>query len=86
MTTPITPATVNELSDDKLFELSASWEISDDLLAAVINEMGHREDMADECDFEEPNYPDDCYDEGEALASAGWGTDEDYGGYGGEEW
>jgi len=24
--------------------------------------------------------------DGDALASAGWGTDEDYGGYGGEDW
>jgi len=29
--------------------------------------------------------PDDCYDDGEALASAGFGTDEDYGYYGGDE-
>lgn len=26
--------------------------------------------------------PDDCSDDGEALASAGWGTDEDYSDYG----
>ena len=28
----------------------------------------------------EPNYPDDQYDAAQVLASAGWGTDEDYGG------
>ena len=28
----------------------------------------------------EPNYPDDQYDDAQVLASAGWGTDEDYGG------
>ncbi len=31
--------------------------------------------------------PDDLSDDAEALASVGWGTDEDYGGYdGGDEW
>lgn len=29
---------------------------------------------------DEPCYPDDMHDDAEALASAGWGTDEDYGG------
>ena len=29
----------------------------------------------------EPNYPDDLYDDAQVLASAGWGTDEDYGTY-----
>lgn len=29
----------------------------------------------------EPIGPDDYSDDAEALASAGWGTDEDYGGY-----
>lgn len=29
--------------------------------------------------------PDDYSDDGDSLASAGWGTDEDYGYYGGEE-
>ena len=28
----------------------------------------------------EPNYPDDQYDDAQVLSSAGWGTDEDYGG------
>ena len=27
------------------------------------------------------NYPDDLYDDAQVLASAGWGTDEDYGSY-----
>lgn len=30
--------------------------------------------------------PDDLSDDGDALASAGWGTDEDYGYYGGDEY
>jgi hypothetical protein len=42
---------------------------------------------ADEADaLINESYVDDCYDEGEALASAGFGTDEDYGCYYGEEW
>ena len=32
-------------------------------------------------DYSEPNYPDDLYDDAQVLASAGWGTDEDYGTY-----
>ena len=32
-------------------------------------------------DPEEPYYSHDLSDEADALASAGWGTDEDYGGY-----
>ena len=37
------------------------------------------EDMDDE-------EPDDRFADGDALASAGFGTDEDYGGIGGEDW
>ena len=33
-------------------------------------------------EWDEPNYPNDGYDDGAVLASAGWGTDEDYGSYG----
>ena len=32
-----------------------------------------------ERDCDEPYEPDDAYADGQALASAGWGTDEDYG-------
>lgn len=43
-------------------------------------------DRPDDIQFTER---DDCYDDaeadGEALASAGWGTDEDYGYFGGDE-
>lgn len=34
----------------------------------------------------EPVGPDDLSDDGDALASVGWGTDEDYGYDGGDEW
>ena len=30
-------------------------------------------------EWDEPNYPNDGFDDGHVLASAGWGTDEDYG-------
>ena len=33
-------------------------------------------------EWDEPNYPNDGFDDGAVLASAGWGTDEDYGSYG----
>ena len=33
-------------------------------------------------DWSELNYPDYGYDDSQVLASAGWGTDEDYGSYG----
>jgi len=39
-------------------------------------EEGLREDFEDDGDWMD----------GDALASAGFGTDEDYGGYGGDEW
>lgn len=35
---------------------------------------------------DDDNEPDDRFADGDALASAGWGTDEDYGGIGGEDW
>lgn len=35
---------------------------------------------------DEPYEDDDAYADGQALASAGWGTDEDYGFCGGEEY
>ena len=39
-------------------------------------------DPADDFDYEY----DDSWMDADALASAGWGTDEDYGCYGGDEW
>lgn len=35
-------------------------------------------------DFQDDDFPeyDDDFSDADALASAGWGTDEDYGGYG----
>ena len=46
--------------------------------------------LEDCCCHEEPEgWPHECHDlsdDADALASAGWGTDEDYGCYGGDEW
>jgi len=39
-----------------------------------------------ESDYDDRYCLDNYEDDGEALASCGWGTDEDYGCYGGEEW
>lgn len=47
------------------------------------------EDSSSEDDAEGWEYEDDCPLDGDAesaLASCGWGTDEDYGYFGGEEW
>lgn len=49
-------------------------------------EDGDEGDEGDDLDGEAVG-PDDLSDDGEALASVGWGTDEDYGCYdGGDEW
>tara|TARA_R100000005_G_C4838932_1_gene111411 strand:- start:74 stop:376 length:303 start_codon:yes stop_codon:yes gene_type:complete len=36
--------------------------------------------------MEEDDYLDDCYDDEDAFASAGWGMDESYGGYDYDDW
>jgi hypothetical protein len=43
-------------------------------------------DEDDDWDADEPLGSHDLSDDAYALASAGWGTDEDYGSYGGDEW
>ena len=46
-------------------------------------------DTTDEPPFEDDGEPEGFYDlsdDGDALASAGFGTDEDYGYFGGDEW
>lgn len=47
-------------------------------LAAQEEQWEEDEDLDDE-DFDEDQEPDDRFADGDALASAGWGTDEDYG-------
>lgn len=52
------------------------------------SEMISRDDECadDETIDDEPRGSHDLSDDGDALASAGFGTDEDYGGYGGDDW
>ena len=49
--------------------------------AAAGNRQAYRDDIRAEID----SGGDDLYDDGDALASAGWGTDEDYGYFGGDD-
>jgi len=51
-------------------------------------EDGEEIDPADDFDYEYEGDPgaDGDWMDANALASAGWGTDEDYGYYGGDEW
>ena len=46
------------------------------------DEADYYESWQDECEDGEPEGSFDLSDDAEALASAGWGTDEDYGYYG----
>jgi len=49
-------------------------------------EESYHEDEDVQCFFEEPVGSYNLSDDGDALASAGFGTDEDYGYYGGEDY
>ena len=42
-------------------------------------------ELCEECEYEDDRTAFDMSDDADALASAGWGTDEDYGYYGGED-
>ena len=44
-----------------------------------------RDDLVWSAEADEPNEPSDAWHDADALASAGWGTDEDYGCYGPED-
>jgi hypothetical protein len=46
----------------------------------IVEGPGDATDYSDVKFWEPVSAPDDLSDDGEALASAGWGTDEDYGG------
>ena len=60
----------NEINEHELFEDDSNGEqiLDDDMF----------EEVEDELDYF------DAFDDANALASAGWGTDEDYGYYGDE--
>lgn len=51
----------------------------------VLTEDGSWDDLPGGNEDQEPDW-DDGYDASSALASAGWGTDEDYGCFGGDEY
>lgn len=59
----------------------------DDNRRSDIDDYGDEEDFGDDLDGEdcEGSEPDCGSDDGYALASAGWGTDEDYGYFGGDD-
>ena len=58
-------------------EADVRYFVTDDYLYELSYEDYHLNQ-----DAEEPYSPNDYSDDAEALASAGWGTDEDYGYYG----
>jgi len=60
-------------------EADVRYFVTDDYLYELNHEDYHLNQ-----DEEEPYSADDYSDDAEALASAGWGTDEDYGYYGDE--
>lgn len=81
---------VQNLTDNELQTLEAKMLASNlsqhqqSLLDAISDEMLFRAREREEI---ETNWEDDDeWSEGNALASAGWGTDEDYGSYGGDNW
>ena len=63
-----------------------------DLVAREIAEDEHLEAdyedalQAEDYEYDGEPYEDDVWADADALASIGWGTDEDYGCYGGEDW
>ena len=64
----------NEINEHELYEDDSNGE---QILWDESEFEGHGDDMVD---IDEDYYADDS-DDGYALASAGWGTDEDYNGY-----
>lgn len=58
-----------ELCDQCAAEMEAAWADEDDYYS-----------YEDEYDYPEDNFRDDVEADADTLASAGWGTDEDYGG------
>lgn len=68
-------------SEDGDFE---AREAARERLAADIGDDELEDEGFD--DDEEPFNDSDSFSDGEALASAGMGTDEDYGGFGGEDY
>ena len=75
----MTPAFV--VFDDKdLFDLTGDRELSVDILEDIVTEAWDDEPVGEEWD----GFNSDAEADADVLASAGWGTDEDYGYYGEE--
>lgn len=73
-----------EVNDEELrfSELMNNWDDAEKV--AFWNGSQEASDVLNGAD-DEP-FDDDRFADGDALASAGFGTDEDYGGIGGEDW
>lgn len=72
-------------------DLISHEEVAEALLAAIPKDMlnsiieTYGWNLQDDEEYE-PNYPNDLSDDAEALASAGMGTDEGYGYFGGDDY
>ena len=87
-------ADIQVLTDEELREVVAFFSTRQEPLSQrevdVLSEARDNRALLDSCVSTE--HDNDNYDESmdgdheSALASAGWGTDEDYGCYGGEDW
>lgn len=76
----------NDHSDDFASEYEANEEARVTFTAELASEDGDDvSEYADECEPREDNFRDDVEADADTLASAGYGTDEDYGYYGGGE-
>jgi hypothetical protein len=87
-------ADLQVLTDEELREVVAFFSTRQEPLSQrevdVLSEARDNRALLDSCvstEHEDDNYNESMDGDHEsALASAGWGTDEDYGYYGGEDW
>ncbi len=86
---------MQELAEDQLLQLTqlpdGHFEIWDDELQSVefvSNDMEEIEAwlVQDVEDFENDGFMSDAEADADVFRSCGWGTDEDYGSYGDDEW
>ena len=70
------------LKHDCMHHDLGTWE---DVFSYYRNRAALRKEHRDDMQAEVDSGSDDLYDDGDVLASAGWGTDEDYGYFGGED-
>lgn len=69
--------------------MDAAMERAHDLVIGGYGKLSiysNRDDLVWVSTNEEPNEPSDAWHDADALSSAGMGTDEDYGCYGGDCW